>query len=180
MVKNTHGGNKHKKFARKRDESGKNNITSLKKTEGQEYGYIKKILGNCRFDIVCYDKKERIGHVRGKLRKRVWFVAGDVVLLSLRDFQDGMCDMIQKYQYDDVNILINNNEITESFGKHGTFFETKTEDKQINVSFTNTVDLEFSENEEETDLSNTDFSNTNFSNKRNPEEEIDIADLMNL
>uniref|UniRef100_A0A6C0EJK5 S1-like domain-containing protein n=1 Tax=viral metagenome TaxID=1070528 RepID=A0A6C0EJK5_9ZZZZ len=180
MVKNIHGGNKHKKFARKRDETGKNNIASLKKTPGQEYGYITKMLGSCRFDIICYDKKQRIGHVRGKLRQRTWFVVGDLVLLSLRDFQDGMCDMIQKYQYDDVNILINNNEVNESFGKHGTFFETKTDDSQVNVSFTNPMDLNLSDAEaggEEVKAEATvkkPVSNVNY------EEEIDICDLMNL
>ena len=55
MVKNTHGGNKHKKFARKRDESGRNTINNLKKTPGQEYGFITKVLGNCKFNITCYD-----------------------------------------------------------------------------------------------------------------------------
>ena len=176
MVKNTYGGNKHKKFARKRDESGRNTINNLKKTQGQEYGFITKVLGNCKFNITCYDKKERIGHVRGKLRKRTWFVMNDVVLISLRDFQDDMCDMIQKYSYDETNMLITNNEITESFGKTGGFFKTQTEDKQANISFLDEIS-DGSDNEIEQEPNNT--KNTK-NTKSNQEDEINIADLMGL
>ena len=176
MVKNTHGGNKHKKFARKRDESGRKNINNLKKTPGQEYGFITKVLGNCKFNITCYDKKERIGHVRGKLRKRTWFVMNDVVLISLRDFQDDMCDMIQKYSYDETNMLITNNEISESFGKTGGFFQTKTEDKQANISFLDEIS-DRSDNEIEEEYGN---KKTTQNTKSNHEDEININDLMGL
>ena len=177
MVKNTHGGNKHKKFARKRDESGRNTINNLKKTPGQEYGFITKVLGNCKFNITCYDKKERIGHVRGKLRKRAWFAMNDVVLISLRDFQDDVCDMIQKYSYDETNMLISNGEITEPFGKTGDFFQTKGTDKQANISFLDEMSGE-SDKETETEIESNKKVPEN--TKYNQEDEINIIDLMEL
>merc|ERR1711977_26234 len=38
---------------------------------------------------MCFDGEKRLGHIRGKMRKKVWINQGDIVLLSLRDFQDG-------------------------------------------------------------------------------------------
>ena len=181
MVKNIHGGNKHKKFARKRDNTGRNDIISLKKTDEQEYGYITKILGNCRFTILCYDKKERIGHVRGKLRKRTFFEQGDFILVSLRNFQDSLCDMIQKYTYDQVNILINNNEIKECFAKNGQFFDNSDSDKNaIDISFNNsTLDSDFSDSEVNNTNINTEV-NINNTNNTNNNNKINVNDLNDL
>ena len=169
MGKNIHGGNKHKKFARKRDNTGRNDIVSLKKTADQEYGYITKILGNCRFTILCYDKKQRIGHVRGKLRKRTFFALGDFILVSLRDFQDDICDMIQKYTYDQTNILINDNQIKECFAKHGQFF-TNIKNEVVDVSFGTVISDE--------ELSDTEI--TNIITPPNDNDKVDVDDLNDL
>jgi translation initiation factor 1A len=44
------------------------------------------MLGNGRLDAKCFDGKERKGHIRGKLKKKVWISVGDIVLVGLRDF----------------------------------------------------------------------------------------------
>ena len=49
--------------------------------------------------------KKRIGHIRGKMKKRVWITRGDYVLVSLRDFQDEKADIIMKYKQDEVDKL---------------------------------------------------------------------------
>merc|ERR1712000_670208 len=41
----------------------------------------------------------------GKNRKKVWINQGDIVLLSLRDFQDDKADVIQKYSSDEARKL---------------------------------------------------------------------------
>merc|ERR1719378_569699 len=52
---------------------------------------------------MCFDGEKRLAHIRGKMRKKsnalrqVWINQGDIVLLSLRDFQDDKADVIQKY-----------------------------------------------------------------------------------
>ena len=56
--------------------------------DGQEYAQITKMLGNGRIEVSCFDGIKRMGHIRGKLRKRVWMGQGDIILVSLRDFQD--------------------------------------------------------------------------------------------
>src|SRR5271167_2560319 len=61
------------------------------KEEGQEYAQVIKMLGNGRLEAMCFDPKgatRRLAHIRGKLRKKVWVNQGDIILLSLREFQD--------------------------------------------------------------------------------------------
>ena len=43
--------------------------------------------------------------IRGKLRKRVWINVGDIVLVALRDFEDGKCDIELKYTTDEIHRL---------------------------------------------------------------------------
>ena len=40
----------------------------------------------------------RLAHIRGKMRKKVWVNAGDIVLIGLREYQDAKCDVIHKYK----------------------------------------------------------------------------------
>jgi translation initiation factor 1A len=53
--------------------------------EGQMYGRIIKLLGGCNAIVYCNDNKERLCHIRGTMRKKVWLATGDIVLISLRD-----------------------------------------------------------------------------------------------
>ena len=55
------------------------------------------MLGNGRLEAFCFDGVNRLCHIRGKLRKRVWIGVGDIVLLGLREFQDQKADIILKY-----------------------------------------------------------------------------------
>ena len=48
---------------------------------------------------------QRMCHVCGKMRKRVWVMVGDIVLVSLRDFQDAKGDIILKYNSDEAKNL---------------------------------------------------------------------------
>merc|ERR1712178_38918 len=54
---------------------------------------------------MCFDGKERLCNIRGKMRKKVWIGVGDIVLLGLRDFQDEKADVIQKYKPDEARRL---------------------------------------------------------------------------
>lgn len=45
-------------------------------------------MGNGRAECYCYDGVTRLGHIRGKMRKKVWVSAGDIVLVGKRDYQD--------------------------------------------------------------------------------------------
>lgn len=100
MPKNKFGGNKAKK--------GKNYVPEkifIFKEDGQEYANVLKVLGGCRFELQCSDGVVRMGHVRGKMRKRNWVNVNDTVLVGLRDYQDDKCDIIHKYDSDEVKRL---------------------------------------------------------------------------
>ena len=89
---------------------GKNDNSGQKreliyKEEGQEYAQITKMLGNGRIEVSCFDGIKRMGHIRGKLRKKVWMGQGDIILVSLRDFQDDQCDVVHKYNSDEARTL---------------------------------------------------------------------------
>ena len=63
------GGKSKRKGKNKNDEGDKREL--LMKEDGQEYAQVVKMLGNCRFEAFCFDGQTRIGHVRGKFRKKV-------------------------------------------------------------------------------------------------------------
>jgi translation initiation factor 1A len=73
-----------------------------------------KMLGNGRLESMCFDGVKRLAHIRGKLRKKVWINQGDIILLSLRDYQDEKGDVILKYTADEARSLKAYGELPES------------------------------------------------------------------
>ena len=84
------------------------------KEEGQEYAQVVKMLGNGRLEALCFDGERRLAHIRGKLRKKVWINQGDIILLSLRDYQDEKGDVILKYNADEARSLKAYGELPET------------------------------------------------------------------
>ena len=81
---NTTGGKNYKK--------SKHGGSSMKpafieKAADQMYGRLLRNLGNRNMLVYCNDGKIRLCHIRGSMRKRVWLNVGDIVLISLRDFE---------------------------------------------------------------------------------------------
>eukprot|EP00920_Eleutheroschizon_duboscqi_P020712 GHVT01048924.1.p1 GENE.GHVT01048924.1~~GHVT01048924.1.p1 ORF type:complete len:121 (-),score=45.75 GHVT01048924.1:548-910(-) len=72
------------------------------------------MLGNGRLEAYCFDGIKRLCHIRGKMRKRVWVNSGDIVLVSLRDFQDAKGDVIAKYTPDEARSLKAYGELPEN------------------------------------------------------------------
>lgn len=85
------------------------------------------MLGSGRIEAQCFDGVKRLGHIRGQMRKKVWINQGDIVLLSLREFQDGKADVILKYNVDEARSLKAYGELpdnarineTDTFGPEG-------------------------------------------------------------
>jgi translation initiation factor 1A len=91
MVRNTHGGSGHKKFARKHTNGGaKSNKLRISEDEGEIYAIVTKMLGNGMFHCFCIDGVVRLGHIRGKFTgrgKRDNMVeSGKWVLIGLREW----------------------------------------------------------------------------------------------
>src|ERR1700710_728460 len=72
------------------------------------------MLGNGRLEALCFDGSKRLAHIRGKLRKKVWINQGDIILLSLRDYQDEKGDVILKYTADEARNLKAYGELPEN------------------------------------------------------------------
>lgn len=108
MPKNKGLGGKHFRSGTKKKTE---DSIFIKKEQGQEYAKITKVLGDRNFEAYCSDGITRLCHVRGKLRGKTFIFLGDIVLISLRDFQDNKADIISKYSNDHINILKNEGDI---------------------------------------------------------------------
>jgi translation initiation factor 1A len=159
---NKKGGKKHKR--------GKKNSDLQKKLrykeEGQEYAQIKAAKGNCRFDLSVFDGKERMGILCGTMRKRRFVNARDVVLVSIRDFEDAKCDIIDVYDDNQVRQLKSEKEIPDSIKLE--------EENDYNPNEYNPFDIADSSDEEE------DNANTKEKESSSEEEEevkINLDDI---
>ncbi|KAI0019115.1 hypothetical protein F4780DRAFT_748502 [Xylariomycetidae sp. FL0641] len=112
MPKNKGKGGKNRRRGKNESDKEKRELTF--KEEGQEYAQVVKMLGNGRLEALCFDGTKRLAHIRGKLRKKVWINQGDIILLSLRDYQDEKGDVILKYTADEARSLKSYGELPES------------------------------------------------------------------
>ena len=118
MPKNKGAGGKNRKKGKKT-----NNITNqyqirdmVYKTDGQEYAQVLKSLGNGYMQVSCFTDKGNVikrAHIRGTMRKRIWLSIGDIILVSKRDYQDEICDILFKYSTNEIHILQEKNEIPQ-------------------------------------------------------------------
>ena len=83
------------------------------KEDGQEYAQVLRMLGNSRCEVQCMDGIKRLAHIRGKMKNTIWINMSDYVLVGLREFQDGKCDIIQKYTDEEVRTLKSYGELPE-------------------------------------------------------------------
>lgn len=139
----------------KKRKNTKNNkhVTAVRsilfKDENQEYARVENMCGDRRVKLHCFDGKNRIGKIRGKMRKRCWINPGDIVLYSLRDFNEKTVDIIHKYNEDEVRKLKQSGELKdkgedkkeESKTHFGFVFEK--EDESIKAEIDNFSAFEF-------------------------------------
>jgi len=114
MPKNNKGG---KKFKRSKNFGETEKQLILPEGNQQVYAKVLKKLGDCRFELKCFDGLNRNGKVRGKMRKRVWIEVGDYVLVSTRNFENehvagsetvtetNKADIFHRYTPEEVRIL---------------------------------------------------------------------------
>lgn len=108
---NKKGGKKGSK-ARNTTEKTKRELPV--REDGQVYAKVTKVLGDGRFVCAGFDGTDRLGVVRGRLRRRAWVKVGEIVLVALRDFQDSKSDIIDIYTADEVRRLVHAHELPGS------------------------------------------------------------------
>jgi translation initiation factor 1A len=110
----------------KKGKSRKNNSVEstarplIQKVDGQEeYAVVLKMLGDRRLRAYCFDGVERLCKIRGAMcgRKKTIVAPDDVILVSLRDFTEKCCDVIHKYNTDEVRKLKKMGELVDLSGK---------------------------------------------------------------
>lgn len=153
MPKNKGKGGKNRRRG-KNDSAGEKRELTVKE-DGQEYGQVLKMLGNGRLEAFCFDGVKRLCHIRGKMRKKVWVNAGDVVLVSLREFQDEKGDVILKYNPEEARQLKAQGELPENAKINdvdaGAGFDSGDED---DIEFQDKSDSDDDSSDGEVDIAN--------------------------
>lgn len=94
---------------------GDNKQPLVYRETGQEYAKVLKMLGNNRCMLEINESKlEIMGIICGRMRKKQVhrISVDDIVLISLRDFQDDKADIIHVYSNEEQALLYNQGELT--------------------------------------------------------------------
>jgi translation initiation factor 1A len=113
--------------------------------EGQYMARAIRILGDRNVLCYCDDNVLRICHICRKMKGRVWVEAGDMVLVSLRDFsaEDPKSikrgDILAKYAPDQVRVLKKEGKVNERLfmkleDRNGISIDAVGEDKTADMS----------------------------------------------
>ena len=170
MPKNTKGGKKGRR--------GKNEVEERyfeQKEEGQAYALVTQYYGNGRVEVNCFIEKKpdeksdenkesnnqpvekefenqkKLGIIRGTMRRRKYknnVTMGSVVIVGIRDFEDGKCDIMHVYNNDEVRKLRRMGEIPNVAVESGSNGELVEEDA---IEFFGEEDME---EESEDDIEN--------------------------
>jgi len=138
MPKNKGKGGKNRRRG-KNDNEEKRELDF--KEDGQEYAQVLKMLGNGRLEAFCFDGVKRLCHIRGKMRKKVWVNSGDIILVSLRDYQDDKADVIVKYTPDEARTLKNYGELPENAKINESNDVGFEDDNDADIEFKEGIDL---------------------------------------
>jgi len=141
MPKNKGKGGKNRRRGKNENEAEKRELVF--KEDGQEYGQVIKMLGNGRLQAYCFDGNVRLCHIRGKLRKKTWINAGDIILIGLRDYQVSKADVIQKYNADEARNLKTYGELPEN----AKINEGVGDDEDFGIEFGDMGELAVSEHD---------------------------------
>jgi translation initiation factor 1A len=83
--------------------------------------------------------------IRGAIRRKIWICPGDIVLVGIRDFEEGKVDILSKYSPEEAKALMKEKEIPPSMGAIAAANEDRGEGQgQGAVDFVN-----FSSDDEE-------------------------------
>lgn len=116
------------------------------------YAQVVTMLGNGRVKAKLFeddndvsdekDEKDRrktneplTAHIRGTMRKKIWINQGDIILVSLRDFQKDKGDVILKYSADEARSLKAYGELPSSAKINETDTYVHDNDDAIGIEF---------------------------------------------
>lgn len=139
------GGKNRKKAKSSSLETGRRELIFAE--DGQTYAYVMENKGGGHYTLLCNDDVQRMGILRGKLWKRCWIRMQDVVLVTLRDYQDAKADIVHKFDSEEVLRLMSLGEISGNIAKSYNTGECDMGNNDISediVVFENSDDIDLS------------------------------------
>jgi len=96
-----------KKEEQARQEELQQQISRIHLPRGtQTFGIVQRRLGGSRMEIRCFDGKTRICRIPGRLKRRLWVRASDLVIVEPWEFSgDKRGDVIYKYSKAQLSFL---------------------------------------------------------------------------
>ena len=184
--KNSFGGNKTKKAARKNLKDGDNfnkKIRYIDNLDEEMYAIVTKIVGNGMCNVICHDNVERLCIIRQKFSGRnkqrnlisigSWIIVGKRSWESVKPNKLEKCDLLEIYDNNekqkfiqecktDISQLIKYENMQISGGEDGTSYD----ENMLGIKITNESDYDSSYNISE-----------NFIEETFDDEEIDFDEI---
>jgi translation initiation factor 1A len=80
-----------------------------KKKLREQFACAELMMGANHIRVRCMDGVERMGRIKGKIKKRAWIREGDIVIVVPWSFQDEKCDILYRYLPPQADWLRKNN-----------------------------------------------------------------------
>lgn len=172
MPKNTKGGKKHKQLKNNSSKHGVNNILLKDNSGYQYYALVEKYYGHnadVKFikqiskttgDIITSNDNIDISNIeeqlhsckaiiRGSIAKKCRLKPGDVVLVSIRDYDNKKVDLLYKYSDEEYKYMFHNKFVEDNFATLVNNFvnaSNKLSNHQSNITITDML-LERNDND---------------------------------
>lgn len=80
-----------------------------KKKLGEQFAMAELMMGANHIRVRCMDGVQRMGRIKGKIKKRSWIREGDILIVVPWSFQDDKCDILYRYLPPQADWLRKNN-----------------------------------------------------------------------
>ncbi|HEX3001526.1 MAG TPA: translation initiation factor eIF-1A [Methanoregula sp.] len=80
-----------------------------KKRLNEQFACAELMMGANHIRVRCQDGVERMGRIKGKIKKRAWIREGDILIIAPWSFQDEKCDILYRYLPPQADWLRKNN-----------------------------------------------------------------------
>lgn len=146
----------------------------------EEHAIVTKLLGNCRVTLITNSGNECMGIIRGSLRKfskRILIEKGDIVVVSIRHYQDSKVDIVHKFNREQIQLLIKEKTLSQTLIN---FYNNKIkfEKSENNTIIENDDTLEFDYNISDNDDDDDDIDYTNIISENSSEDDkLDIDNI---
>jgi translation initiation factor 1A len=85
-----------------------------RRNRGEVFGVASQLLGAARIRVLGEDNVARMGRITGKMKKKMWIRAGDLLILRPWGFQEGKADILFRYSRTQSQYLARRNLLPES------------------------------------------------------------------